>query len=352
MKSIAWTVLAAACLLGSPVIAQQVPSPTCVEPAATNYGGIRYFLGIEPSDGILDVWCRLQRLPAAKRRVRIEFPVAGAGRTTEFEFTGSPTMPREVMANYIQSLLPASAKAPARDKDNQPFSAVLDSIVQGSATKTPDGQILAVPRAWPPSKALALWEPVTLRVRPIVMGGKEFALAVTFKPSPGRFMLSMQGRAEQFILRVLNESAMRYQGLTDDADCTAKIPVCKGLSPVLDVHAPWLVDQVQLIAEGGDLSGATQAVFPALTAPLNKDFIEYDSMRRFNVRFGEAEINARDKYRELTALAIGDDAKQTGTTKITVVWKERPNTKDTYATRMYDWFHQETARLLLQHGSK
>ena len=348
MKSIARTLLLATGLLATPAAAQQA---ACALPPDSGYQGIRFFLGIEPSDGILDVWCRIQTVMRGKGRLRIEFPGVGAGKTAELDFTGSPSMPRERLANYIQSLLPSSAKDAARDKDDQPFPAVLDSVVQASASKTPDGQLLGLPRPWGLSKSLALWQPVTLRVRPLYIGGKEFALSVTFKPSPGRFLMAMQGQAEQFLLKVPNERALRYKGLLDGDECSALIPLCKDLGGMLDVHTPWLVDQVQLVAEGGNLSGATQALFPSIAAA-NPTFVEYNSMRRFSVPFGEAEVNVRDAAREIEALAVGDDAKIGGTTRISVVWKERPNTKGTYATSLWEWTQKTRSALLLQYGTR
>lgn len=345
MKRLARTFLfLAACAFAGPAAAQ-----ACKAPADSGYQGIRFFLGIEPSDGILDVWCRIQSLKG-KTRVRIEFPAVGAGRTTEFEFTGSPTLPREALASYIQSLLPARADAPARDPiDGMPFAAALDGIVQAAATRTPDGQMLGLPTAWPSSKALALWQPVILRARPLYIGGKEFALGVLFKPSPGRFLMSVQGQSEQFILKAPNSRTMRFKKFLDNEECSGLIPACKDLGETLDVHTAWVVDQVMLIAEGGNLSGATQVLFPQI-ASSNHNWVEYNSMRRFSVPHGEAEVEARDGARELQALAIGDDAKITGTSKITVIWKERPNVKGTYASNLYDWTQKTRSSLLLNYG--
>lgn len=324
-----------------------VEAANCTPPAEPEAQGIRFLLGIQPSDGILDVWCRIQAVPG-NFRVNVLFPGPGAHKSFDTSFDGARSRPREELAGFIRGLLPTS-KGPSEDEAGMKWPEVLGSNVQAKAASAPDGQALGIPSAVPGSSSIALWAPVVLRVKPLRLGGSEFTLIVSFKPSAARFLMALTGSAERFKVKGLRSRVLTsgYFG----GGCPSTIPDCKGLPDIIEMDTAWLVDSVQIEATGGGLSRAALEVFSQL-AEDNKPFLQYNTMPRFAAPYGEAEVTGEDGARELAAIATGDENRAAGTQSIRVRWRERPNTKTTYAATLADWMRQARASLVLQYGEK
>lgn len=318
----------------------------CTPPAEPEGQGIRFLLGIQPSDGILDVWCRIQAVPG-NYRVNVLFPAHKAHRSFEASFDGSRSRPKEELANFIRSLLPTK-DGKMTDEQGMAFPAVLGTSVQAQAPEAPDGQGIGVPKALPGSDVIALWEPVVLRVRPLKIADAEFTLLVTFRPSAARFLMGLTGSAERFQVQGYKSRVLGPDGVSG---CPKRIPSCDKLPEVVSLDTAWIVDSVKLEASGGGLSRAAATVLGQLVED-NRSYVGSNTMQRFSAPYGEGEVNADDGVREVLALATGDLQRAAGTQTIEVLWRERRNSKGTYATNLADWLKQVREQLVYQYGAK
>jgi len=316
----------------------------CTAPAAPAGDGIHFLLGIQPSDGLLDVWCRVQAL-RGQYKVDIFFPEVGAHKSFTTTFDGQGSHSREELGQFIRTLLPTT-DGPAKDENGMAFPQVLTVVAQASAAQAPDGQPLGVPDSVPGSKAIALWQTVVLRIKPIRMGNADFTLLVGFRPSSARFLMSLLGAAERFQVQGYKRRVVSsgYFG-----KCPATVPSCKDLPDVVDLDTAWLFDSVTLRAEGGGLSGAAMTVLNQL-AEDNHSFLRSNNLQSFEAPTGAAEVAATDNTREMKATAEPDPNGATGTQTITVTWREQRNAKGTYAASLAEWLKAERQDLVLHYG--
>ncbi len=339
---LACLLIAAAAAFSSPATAA-----TCAPPAEPEVQGIRFLLGIQPSDGILDVWCRIQAL-SGDYRINVLFPGPKAHKSFDATFDGKRSRSREELASFIRGLLP-TGPGPKADGAGMKWPEVLATNVQAMAPTAPDGQGLGIPAVVPGASSIALWAPIVLRVKPLKLGDGEFTLIVSFKPSAARLLMAMTGSAERFQVQ-----GWRNRVLTTGffmGSCPATIPSCKELPDVVPMETAWLVDSVRIEASGGGLSRTALTVLGNL-AEENKPFLQNNSMPRFSPMYGEAEIIAEDGSREVQAVAVGDENRASGTQSIVVQWRERPNSKTTYAMTLANWMREARAALVLQYGPK
>lgn len=316
-----------------------------VEPSA----GIHYFLNIQPSDGILDVWCRLQTLQG-QYKVNVYFERIKAHRSFEVAFDGTPSHDRIELASFIQSLLPTAGGQKAIDENGMNFSLALERVVQGAAAQTPDNQDLGIPTQFDGSKSVAFWEKVALRIKPVTIGGIEFTLTVNFRPAVGRLMMALNGQAEDLVLRGWHEFVLREAGPGRE-NCPKNVPDCKDLGDVIDLHTAWVVESVLLEAYGSGLSATAMAILGQIEAE-NDEWITSSNMKRFEPTTGEASIDASDKSREVRARADGDPKRTAGTQAIRILWNEVPKSRLTYTFALQDYARQIRESMVLQSATQ
>lgn len=328
----------AALLLGSIPAAAQCPIP----PAQS--AGIQFFLGIEPSDSPLDVWCRLQALDG-DYRVNVLFPTVEAHRTFETRFDRTPSRPKEELAVFIQSLLPIE-RGPSADEAGMKFSEVLKNSVQGISARTPNGDLLGLPSAYPNSSVMALWEPISLRVRPVTIAGAEFNLVVNFKPSVGRLLMSLEGHAEALIL-----NGWRGNMMDTSNTCPDTIPLCKELPEVVRLYTAWSVESVVLEAFAPSLSGPAIQIFNQIYTD-NRSYVRSTNLADFRADLGAIDLEAFDGARVLRAKAYADPNGVAGAQRIRIRWGEREGTENSYSTLLAKWALQARQALVLSYPSQ
>jgi len=357
---------AAALLLGATVAARAdcpVPGPRAL-PGATEaparsgppLDGVEFFANIQPSDGPLDAWCRLQAvLPKGKYDVKLIFFADKRGmmgsdyraeRTFQAAFDPANPSPRKDLANLIQSLVPTTPDGSATDANNQPFAAALERTVQGASPTTPDSQGLGIPPMYAQARSLALWVGLQLKVRPVRLFNRDFYVSVTFLPSVGQLLLATGGRADQFILRAATKRVMPYRAFSN---CPEFIPDCKGYDkPTVDLQTAWLVQSVGLASEGdGGLSAVTeslakgmiqkalaQAQQPRGPADPGAPQVALNSMNGFSATDGSANVQIRDDTKEVELKAKGDPDRASGTKLLQILWQERVGAEQSYASRL------------------
>jgi len=316
------------------VLATGAASAACEAPAVHDPAQIQYFLGIEPSDSILDVWCRLQALQG-EYQMKIVFPAKGAERVFNVTFDGTPSQDKIEMATMIQSVLP-TAPGPALDENGMDFGAVLEQVVQGRAPQTQTGIPFGIPEMFAGADDLLLWQPISLRLRPVKLAGVDFVLSVNLYPSIGRYIMAMNGSAEDLVLRGWHEHALRGRG-PGRRSCPDYVPKCEHFGDVVDIHAAWVVENVVLSTEGTHLSSAALTILGQIEAQ-NARFIEGRSkLRNFNPTHGAAEVVIETPSRVVRAVAEGDDERAAGTQAISIMWRENAKSRYSYAKALYDY---------------
>ncbi len=328
-------------------------SAACQAPAAAQPG---YFASIQPSDGVLDVWCRLQsQLDKGKYDVKLVMLAdkrsfldkdLRAERTFKVAFDRNAPLPREELASMLQSLIPTDPYAKATDEQGQPFPAALERTVQGVSPATPDGQPLGIPRRFSQSRTLALWVTLQIKVRPLKVMGKDFYLTVTFKPSVGRLLMATTGKAEQLVLRAATEKVVRKF-----AGCPEHVPDCKLYDkPTVDIQTAWIVDKVGLASEGlGGLSGETKALAESLVAKRRND-VALNTMNTFSIPDGSANVQIKDDLAEFELIAEGDPQRASGTRSLRMLWQERQGGEKTYGAGLAAWTKQVRDQMVLNQG--
>lgn len=327
----------------------------CPVPADPPDDGVRFFLGMQPSDGPLDVWCRLQALNG-KYRLDVSFSDFANGpsdfgphRAFDMEFSGRPERPRRELADLIQSLLP-TGDGPPKDENGQAFPAVLAKTVQGTAAKTPDGQALGLPPDYPRSRELFLASPLTIRLRTLKMAGSDFTLEVYFKPSVARFMMALSGQAEDLTFAAWKGRVVQGSMI---GECGSAVPDCKGLPDVLRVHAAWQFDRVIIRSDPGTRLSATAMTLLGQIAADNARFVSENTMDRFDPAVGDGRIAATDGVREVIAVSEPDGSGTAGSRGVKAMWREKPEKpKQTYAGRMAEWAAQARRSLVLAYPGR
>lgn len=295
--------------------------------------GMKFFLDIHPTDGPLEAWCRLQRL-TGEYRVNIAFMDTGAHRTREIAFDGQQSLPQEDFLYFLQSLLPIQ-DGPAKDPDGMPFPKVLERAVQGGASLTPNGVDLSMPDIWPGAKATFLWERMAIRVRPVKIGGGDFAVSVVFKPSRGRFVRQINGQETAFLFH-------GWRGRLDTGNaiigkkCSDLVPYCAELPDVVPIYGSWVLDEIVLEAEGETLSNVAEYVLKALVSS-NAGHQISSNIDRFDPVAGTAKVEIKTGPMLILGEAFRHKTK-IGTGRILIRYKEREDIPGSFAKELDDVF--------------
>jgi hypothetical protein len=326
MKSFARIALlaiaASAGLISGTAQAQQA----CPAPASMPAGRMPWFGGFSPSDDLLTAWCRLQSLPGTVK-FNVLFPQTQVHQSWETSFQGA-NLPANRIVELVQSLLPTSASAQSGD---MAFYRVLENVVQAGADKTSDGVELGFTKSHPSSRELMLWEPIVLRIKPVVMASQEFTLNVILKPSLGMFAMGQQKKATD--VRFLGAKERMNAGNRFTGVCSSAIPHCDGLGEVVTFHAPWLVTGIRLDAEGENLTNAALTIIRHMETSQAQFLKGRNASANFNTSTGSGRMMLTDGVTTMTLEAKGNAG---GTKSITIAWQEEGNNKQTVASFMRD----------------
>jgi len=323
MKPILKLLAAAAALAASTAVspaqdtqpaAPQAQQPACLAPDYSGTGRMSWFLGMHPSDDLLSTWCRIQTLPGAVR-FNVYFPVTGAHRSWDTSFEGG-TLPATRIVEIIQSLLP-TGDGPAKDENGMEFPKVLSNVVQLAAESAPDNTRLAFAQSHPAARELALWEPVMLRVKPVALAGQEFVLTATLRPNLGLLALALQGKATD--VRLQGWKGRMQMGGFFGSSCSAAIPFCHDAGEVVTFHAPWILTEVRLDAQGDNMTEAAAAIMNRLSSSSRSRFIKEGLPPVLDPATGEGTLQMTDGISSMEMRAIGSPG---GTKSISIVWKE------------------------------
>src|SRR5690606_2813762 len=202
------------------------------------------------------------------------------------------TLPASRIIEIVQSLLP-TGDGPARDEEGMEFPKVLSNVVQLAAERAPDGTRLGFSRSHPAARELALWEPVMLRVKPVALAGQEFTLIATLRPSLGLLALGLQGKATD--VRLQGWRGRMQMGGFFGSSCSEAIPLCQGTGEVVSFHAPWILTEVRLEAQGDNMTEAAAAIMNRLAGSSARSrFIKEGLPPVFNPKTGEGSLQMTD----------------------------------------------------------
>lgn len=329
MKTLARIALLAtvACSATPAAFAQTPPAAAvaCPTPALMPQGRMQWFGGFSPSDDLLTAWCRLQTLPGSVK-FNVLFPLTKVHKTWETSFQGANLPPNRIV-EIIQSLLPTSVHAP--ENPDMAFYRVFENVVQAGAKKAPDDMDLGFTASHPASREMMLWEPVVLRVKPVVMAGQEFTLSVVLRPNLGMFALGQQKKATD--VQFLGAKERMNVGNRFTKTCSSLIPYCEGLGDVVTFHAPWIVTGVRLDAEGENMTNTAITIMNHLGLTQNQFLKGRDPLSNFNKSNGSGTMTLTDGISVMTVKATGQPG---GTKKIAITWEEEGNNKDSIGAYM------------------
>ncbi|WP_327210654.1 hypothetical protein [Rhizobium leguminosarum] len=307
--------------LAAPVQAQQAAPAqaaatrsNCVAPDNSQSGRMQWFLGLGPQDNLLAAWCRIQTLPG-NVRFNMLFPTTVADRSWDTNFQGGKYPPQRIV-DLVQEVVPAQ-DGPVVDDKGKPFGRVLNNVVQLAAANAPDNSQLGFASDHPAAKALVLWEPVVLRVKPVVLGGQEFVLKVVLKPNLGLLAMTMPYPKQD--LRIHGFKARMPIGSMFGSTCSPQIPFCKDLPDSPEVHIPWLVDEVILEADGEGMTAAAVNVANALASSYSIFMQHKNDLTGFDRNTGQGTFRLTDGASVIEFTALGGPS---GTSKIKVDYKE------------------------------
>lgn len=321
-----------------------------------------FFATIQPSDSVLDVWCRLHTLlPAGNYRAKLIFSAPKrkmfdakyrAEREFNLKIDKAEADPRMQVARMIQSVIPTGKGSLAKSPDGQPFPLALEWVVQGTAPTTPEApesQGLGLPPSFPGARSYAFWMPMALKISPVNLYGRNFHLQVVFRPHVTRLIQALEGKSERFILKAAADKAFPFG---DTAGCPEdRAPDCKGAPDTIDMYTAWFVDSVTLTsADPGHLSETTDKLVKGFLAAGIRPMVN-TMAQDFTFTEGRAKLEIQTDTREIQLNAIGDPDKASGTRAITIVERERPKLKGTYATWLDDTAQAERDRIVLTYGS-
>jgi hypothetical protein len=288
---------------------------------------MQWFGGFSPSDDLLTAWCRLQALPGSIK-FNVLFPVTQVHQTWETSFQGANLPPGRIV-ELLQTLLPTSGTTAAQS--DMAFYRVLENVVQAGADKTADGADLGFTKSHPASREMMLWEPVVLRIKPVVMAGQEFTLNVILKPSLGMFALGQQKKATD--VRFLGAKSRMNTGNRFTGSCSSTVPYCDDLGDVVTFHAPWLVTGIRLDAEGENLTNTALTIMRHMESSQAQFLKGRTPSANFNTSMGSGKMTLTDGVTTMDLEAKGNAG---GTKKITITWQEEGNNKQSVATYMRD----------------
>lgn len=311
---------AALIALSAPATAQNPTEQSkAVACPATDFSGTGYnnwFLGVHPSDDLITVWCRLQQLPG-NVRFNIMFPTYKVHHSWNTSFEGAKLTPTHIV-RLVQSLLPM-VNTTAKDENGMEFHKVLQSVVQLQAKQTPSGRDLGFAPEHPSAKELVLWEPIVLRVRPVVLAGQEFTLSITLKPNMGILALALQGQATD--LKFKGWKGRMDAGGMFGRGCSSAIPACEDLPESPSFHAPWVVTEMELTTQGNNLTNSAVAIMDRL----GRSRFAEGGVKSFNSTNGQGNLKIDDKQTRMEMQAVGSPG---GTKSITIRWDvlDQPDT--------------------------
>ena len=285
-------------------------SAGCVAPETAHYGRLKWFLGLHPSDDLLTAWCRLQALPG-NVRFNVQWPYTNVHRSWDTAFT--ERLPASRIVEIVQSTIPLD-DVKVVSETGVPFNDVLANAVQLQADKAPDGTTLDFAATHPAATQIALWEPLGLRVKPVVLAGQEFTLSVYLKPNLGMLSLALAGQATD--VRVRAWSGWFQTGNFFKTDCSSLFPACGEIPQVATVHLPLVVDTVRLEATGDNMTASAVAIGRELYAR-NAGLAEGDPMASFDTTAGRGSFSLNDDHGELLFEADGT----AGTESIRIVYR-------------------------------
>lgn len=297
------------------------PSP-CLTPDVSRPRQINWFLGLSPSDDLLTAWCRIQELPG-NVRFNVQWPVTGAHKSWDTSF--STKLPASRIVDLVQSLLPTDDKNPISDS-GVPFADVLQNAVELDAPTAPDGTVLGFAPAHPAARQIVLWEPLGLRIKPVVIAGQEFTLSVYLRPNLGMLALGLTGRATD--VQVKGWSGRLRLGNFFKTECSEYFPDCATLPEVVTMHMPLIVDEIRLDATGDNMTKAAVSIGTQLYRN-NMFLTPVNPMESFDTDNGRGVYTLHDGSSTLDFKAEGTG----GTKKISIIYKAVPG-KDTLKQKL------------------
>ncbi|MBY3433811.1 hypothetical protein HFN89_06575 [Rhizobium laguerreae] len=282
----------------------------CIAPQLAQQGALNWFLGFHPSDDLLSAWCRIQALPG-NVRFNVQWPVSKVHKSWDTSFNAK--LPASRIIEIVQSMIPIDDSNPVSDT-GVPFGDVLANAVALGAPRTSDGTVLGFAPTHPAAKQVVLWEPLGLRVKPVVLAGQEFTLSVYLKPNLGLLSMALAGKATD--VRVKAWSGRFQTGNYFRTACSEFFPDCESLQDVATVHLPLLVDTVRLDAEGENMTAAAVAIGRELYAR-NSTLTTSDPMAAFDMANGRGLFTINDQVGTLDFKAEGSG----GTKTLSIVYR-------------------------------
>lgn len=296
----------------------QTPVPTttlvptksdCIYPNYQSGAQISWFLNLSPQDDLMTAWCRLQTL-RGQIKFNVLFPTTQATKTWETAFNGD--LPAARIVDIIQSLMPMDPKVSSND-DIEQFEKVLESVVQLQAKSAPDNTTLGFATDHPAANELVLWEPLVIRVKPILLSGQQFTMYLKLVPNTGFLSLALQGKATDIQLQ--GWKGRIPLGNFFSGDCSAYIPNCKQLPETVTFHTPWIVQGVELVATGDTMTASALNIADQLLKTNASVVPPISPLKGFNSKTGQLAFNLKDN---ITALYFEAQGSPSGTKKIII----------------------------------
>ncbi|TLX15846.1 hypothetical protein [Rhizobium sp. MHM7A] len=287
-----------------------VPSQSdCIYPSYQSGAQISWFLNLSPQDDLMTAWCRLQTL-RGEIKFNVLFPTTQATKTWETSFNGN--LPAARIVDLVQSLMPMDPKVRSNENIEQ-FEKVLENVVQLQAKAAPDGTTLGFASNHPAANELVLWEPLIIRVKPILLSGQQFTMFVKLVPNMGFLSLALQGKATDVQLQ--GWKGRIPLGNFFSGDCSSYIPNCKPLPETVNFHTPWIVQGVELVATGETMTASALNIADQLLKTNASVVPSISPLKSFNSKTGQLTFNLTDN---ITALSFVADGSPSGTKKITI----------------------------------
>jgi hypothetical protein len=296
----------------------QTPAPTtspvpsksdCIYPTYQTGAQINWFLNLSPQDDLMTAWCRIQTL-RGEIKFNVLFPTTKATKTWETSFNGD--LPAARIVDLIQSIMPMDPRVQS-SKDIEQFEKVLENVVQLQAKKAPDNTTLGFTTDHPAANELVLWEPLYIRVKPILLSGQQFTMSVKLVPNMGFLSLALQGKATDVQLQ--GWKGRIPLGNFFSGDCSSYIPNCKPLPETVNFHTPWIVQAIELVATGDTMTASALNIADQLLKTNASVVPPISPLKNFNSKTGQLIFNLTDNVTSLDFTAQGSPS---GTKSITI----------------------------------
>jgi hypothetical protein len=296
----------------APAVQQQ----RCAAPDYSSSASLQWFLGINPRDNLVQVWCRLQKLPG-NVRFNVLFLGTQAHRSWNTSFEGANYGPEKIV-DIVQSLIP-TAEGPVKDENGMPFGRVLKNVVQLAAEQATDKTILGFAQSHPAAKELVLWEPLVLRVKPVALAGQEFTLKILLKPNLGWLAYGLQDPRFDLRFQGWSKRMEMGTGALFGGGCSDLIPFCDGIGEVATFHAPWVVDQVILQADGEAMTASAITIANQLVTNYSNFLPGGNGLGFFDEKEGRGTLTISD---DVSQIEFQADGGASGTTMIKLTYSE------------------------------